>query len=92
MSAYPVRFRTPDTLVRAALPDCLCGHPARLHGLLVQHVGGSGCFRMWWKENALGSLVYAGACGCEIYRPGEELPPREELAKLPGVILAPSPV
>lgn len=88
---YPVRFRTHPQLPAAGFPDCACGHPARLHGLLTQHVGGSGCFRTWWKQNAVGSLVFAGGCDCATYRPVAELPPRAVLEKLPGVILAPGP-
>ncbi|MDN5919475.1 MAG: hypothetical protein L0I76_30985 [Pseudonocardia sp.] len=90
MGPYPVRFRVRPQLVAAALPDCACGHRADLHGLLVQHVGGSGCFRAWWKENALGSLSFAGGCDCTTYRPVAELLPRAVLAQLPGVILTPA--
>jgi hypothetical protein len=69
VGAYPHRFRTHEQSIAAQWPDCRCGHPAKLHGLLVQHVGGSGCFKTFWKNNEYGSRVFSSACKCEEYRP-----------------------
>lgn len=86
MGAYPIRFRTQPQLKAAGLPVCACGHPAWLHGLLEQHVGGSGCFRTWWKPGA-SPPIFQGTCRCPSYRPGGPMP--AGVTTLPGVIVAP---
>lgn len=65
-----IRFATHAELKAAQLPDCACGHPASVHGLLPQHVLSSGCFRTFWKDSkADRRRVFAGACPCDTYRP-----------------------